>query len=300
MTWAVKVIEQNQTWKTPLRFVLLIMANRADEEGLLHPSVRWIMERTGLAESTVRDATRELQRLCLLVKEPRQRDNGGGQTSNIYRLAMGQYVLKLNAPPPYHGPAPVHGAPGGVHKLEGAGPPAGPLETKDKKKEKRKDVPLPDGFGISPAVREWAKKKNYETFLDLHLEYLVNWAQANPGDWCANWEARFRNSVLSDWGGVRKQAQIAARHGHGVGSVSTSTEWWKGADGVAAMGSKLGVERVDMVPKEGQREPTIGEQNMWFRARVCAAAGDGPWCQDKDPTFQQFLKVARERVSVVA
>lgn len=212
MTWAVKVIEQNQSWKTPLRFVLLIMANRADEEGTLYPSVRWIMERTALAESTVREATRQLQRLGLLYKDLRQRDDGG-QTSNTYRLAMGQFVLKLEPPGPSNGGGAVHHGPGAVHSVEGAPPYGGPQETKEKKKEKKKDVPMPDGFGPSPAVLAWAKKNGFEQFLQLHLEYFVDWAKQNPGDWCADWDARFRNSVRADWGGVRKQAQIAGRHG---------------------------------------------------------------------------------------
>ncbi len=207
MTWAVKVIEQNKAWKTPIRFVLLIMANRADEDGSLYPSVRWIMERTALAESTIREATRELQRLRLLVKLPRTRDNDTGQTSNEYRLAMSQFVLKLQPPGPLDGGAPVHGGGGAVHTVEGAPPYGGPQETKDKKKEKRKDVPMPDGFGITQPVRDWAKRNGFEPFLQLHLDYLIDWVKQNPGDWCADWDARFRNSIRADWGGVRRAAK---------------------------------------------------------------------------------------------
>lgn len=146
MTWAVKIIEQNKTWKTPLRFVLLIMANRADEEGVLYPSVRWIMERTALAESTVRQATRDLQQLGLLIKEPRRRDLGG-QTSNEYRLAMSQFVLRLEPTPgPSHGGGRVHGTGGAVHTVDRAPPSDGPQETKEEKKQKKRT----GGGGTTP------------------------------------------------------------------------------------------------------------------------------------------------------
>lgn len=216
MTWAVKIIEQNKAWKTPIRFVLLIMANRADEDGALYPSVRWIIERTALGESTIRDATRELQRLGLLIKEPRQREQGG-QTSNEYRLAMSQFALRLD-PGPVDGGGTVQRGGGAVQSPEGAPPRAGPQETKDKKKERKKDVPMPDGFGVTPSIREWAKRSGFESFLQLHLDYLVDWVKQNPSDWCADWDARLRNSIRADWGGVRKQAQIAARAPGGISS----------------------------------------------------------------------------------
>lgn len=217
MTWAVKVIEQNRSWKTPMRFVLLIMANRADEEGLLYPSVRWIMERTALGESTIRDATRELQRLGLLIKEPRQRDQGG-QTSNEYRLAMSQFVLKLEAaPPPAVGGGTVHGGGGAVRVLEGAGPGAGPLDTKEEKKQKRKDgasapaTRIPENFQISENVRSWAKREGFEPYLDAHFSYFSLDAQSRSTARYTDWDKAFMKAITADWGNVRKQAQITAR-----------------------------------------------------------------------------------------
>lgn len=262
MTWAVKIIEQNKAWKTPIRFVLLIMANRADEEGVLYPSVRWIKDRTALGESTIREATHELQQLGLLIKEPRLREQGG-QTSNEYRLAMSQFVLRLAPPGPLDGGGAVQRGGGAVQHLEGGGPAPGPHETKDKKKEKRKDIPMPDGFGISPAVMDWARRKGFEQFVGQHLEYLVDWAKQNPGDWCADWDARLRNSVRADWGGVRRQAMAAARRGERVDL--DAPQWWQTDAGIKKWGAEHGI----------RSEP--GELFSRFTARVFVAAGDGPW-----------------------
>lgn len=215
MTWAVKIIEQNKAWKTPLRFVLLIMANRADEEGILYPSVRWIMERTALGESTIREATRELKQLGLLIKEPRQREQGG-QTSNEYRLAMSQFVLKLEvvAPPPAGGGT-VHGGGGAVRRMEGAPPPTGPHDTKEETKEKKKDgaraARLPPDFTISDAVRAWAKAEGHEPYLDAHFAYFVLDAQSRSTAKYVDWDKALMKAITADWGNVRKQAQMTAR-----------------------------------------------------------------------------------------
>lgn len=148
MTWAVKVLEQYPHWKTPVRFVLVIMANRADEEGVLYPSVRWIMERTKLSESAVRIATRQIQQAGLLLKEKQLRGDGG-QSSNIYRLAMSQYVLKLIPPGAPQTGGGAQKTPGhasntgeGVHSVHPPGAYGAPEDTKELNKRKEVLCPL--------------------------------------------------------------------------------------------------------------------------------------------------------------
>ena len=249
MTWAVKIIEQNKAWKTPVRFVLLIMANRADEDGLLYPSVRWIMERTALAESTIRQATRDLQQLGLLIKEPRQRELGG-QTSNEYRLNMSQFVLKLDVVPgPYHVGGTVHGTGVAVHAMDRAPPSDGPQETKEETKEKKwggrsaspRATRIPDGFGISESVRAWAKAQGYEPHLAAHLAYFLDDAKSRATARYVDWDAAFRKAIAADWGDIRRNAVAAEKRGERPAGAPAKP-WWEDSQRVDDMARRLEVD----------------------------------------------------------
>ncbi len=143
VAWAVKVLEHQShaDMDTGPRFVLLIMANRANEEGELFPSVRWIMERTKYSERSVRNFIREILSRGLMRKQPRLRDDGG-QSSNIYRLAMDQYVLRLIPPGATDAPGLATVAPWGaedagegVQQPQGVGATGAPQETLRKRQK---------------------------------------------------------------------------------------------------------------------------------------------------------------------
>jgi len=68
------------------RFVLAIIASRADRAGTCWPGVHFLAEATGLSPRTVRRAVQALEVLGLLVVEARQTGNGRS-TSNRYRLS---------------------------------------------------------------------------------------------------------------------------------------------------------------------------------------------------------------------
>lgn len=65
--------------------------------------------------------------------------------------------------------------------------------------------PLPVGFGISPAIREWAEQEGFSPYLDAHLAYFLDYAAAKRPTY-ADWDAAFRNAIRADWGDVRKTA----------------------------------------------------------------------------------------------
>ena len=56
---------------------------------------------------------------------------------------------------------------------------------------------LPDSFGISDAVREWAQGKNYSS-LEERLEHFVGYARAK-GVMYADWDQAFQNAIRQDW-----------------------------------------------------------------------------------------------------
>lgn len=69
------------------RFVLVILADMANEIGECWPSRRTISERTGYGDTTVKEALRALRDDEVVVARPRF-DASGRQTSNIYVLCL--------------------------------------------------------------------------------------------------------------------------------------------------------------------------------------------------------------------
>jgi uncharacterized protein YdaU (DUF1376 family) len=65
------------------------------------------------------------------------------------------------------------------------------------KKKTKPKTPLPDGFGVSDAIRDWAKANGYGR-LDEHLAYFTDYALANSKTY-ADWDAAFRNAVKGNW-----------------------------------------------------------------------------------------------------
>lgn len=64
-------------------------------------------------------------------------------------------------------------------------------------------VPLPEDFGISDRVRQWAADKGHER-LSEHLESFVGKAK-KQGYVYADWDEAFMEAVRKDWAGLRDQ-----------------------------------------------------------------------------------------------
>lgn len=125
------------------RYVLYMLADRADEEDSCYPSVALLVENTSLAERTVRKAIKTLQELCLIEVE-RQRKADGSLGRNRYRLLLARKSGKTqdvvggecdkDAPAASgagrsepHSPA-ASGAGGGASGAGGGAPGAGPYK----------------------------------------------------------------------------------------------------------------------------------------------------------------------------
>lgn len=110
-TWAFSIA----TLKSGPKFVLVALANYADEEHTCFPGVPKIAAMTGIAESSVREHLKVLTERGLIEVERRHRSDGS-RTSNRYRLAVGQE--------PESGGRPSAGIRGGLAP-ESGGPTAG-------------------------------------------------------------------------------------------------------------------------------------------------------------------------------
>lgn len=72
----------------------------------------------------------------------------------------------------------------------------------DKPKKKTVMKTLPDNFGISERVLNWANEKGYEN-LELHLERFIETATMKVYKY-ADWDLAFMKAIREDWGKVNK------------------------------------------------------------------------------------------------
>jgi uncharacterized protein YdaU (DUF1376 family) len=64
-------------------------------------------------------------------------------------------------------------------------------------KKQRTKTRLPDGFAVSPQLREWAQEHGFSN-LEGHLAYFRDWAKGS-GTLKTDWDAAFRNAVRGNW-----------------------------------------------------------------------------------------------------
>jgi len=150
----------NWAWEQELppsqKFVLVKLADNADEDGYCFPGTKYVAEKTGLGHSTVRAHVQWLQENEYIRLERRDRPDGS-QASNHCWLLMDRQadtplpesstpLLKSGTPPPdSSGPLPddaeggAESQQGGCQQPAGALPAAGPLEPSS---ESKKELPL--------------------------------------------------------------------------------------------------------------------------------------------------------------
>jgi len=81
MAWAIK-----QKAPTKPKFVLLVLANYADDRGVAWPSLATLTKDTGIKRSTLIECTKKLVELGLIAKAAKYKSNI--KTSNTYILKM--------------------------------------------------------------------------------------------------------------------------------------------------------------------------------------------------------------------
>ena len=79
------------------KFVLVVLADAADDQGLCWPRVSTVAEKVGVSTRTVQRAVQHLVKHKLITAEPRLRSDGSS-SSNLYRLRIRESANLL--PPP--------------------------------------------------------------------------------------------------------------------------------------------------------------------------------------------------------
>lgn len=130
---------------------------------------------------------------------------------------------------------------------------------------KAKGTMLPEDFDISNKVRRWARERGYEPFLAAHLEHFRNYAasgtQSGKPVLALDWDAKFRNCIADDWGGVREKA---LRSGKADGKPVDPRPWFLLRSGIEAKAKEQGEEPWD---------PDDGEPFPIFASRVLKRSG---------------------------
>lgn len=80
-----RVLEHSEA-RGAARMALVVLADRANDEGYCWPSLRWISERTRTTPRNARAAIARLERDGEVYTMPRARETDGGQTSHCYFL----------------------------------------------------------------------------------------------------------------------------------------------------------------------------------------------------------------------
>jgi hypothetical protein len=98
-----------------------------------------------------------------------------------------------------------------------------------RKRGKPTKVPMPDGFGISDRVRQWAKEKGHNRLED-HFDAFKRKCAAN-GYTYAEWDDAFMEAIRNDWAKLGSAVPSAAQSPHaGVSPAKDETP----ADKIAA------------------------------------------------------------------
>lgn len=74
-------------------------------------------------------------------------------------------------------------------------------EDKKNTRARKNKTPIPDDFGISDRVRDWAKRNGHAR-LNQHLEAFVNKARARSYTY-ACWDSAFMEAIRENWAGVQ-------------------------------------------------------------------------------------------------
>lgn len=137
---------EDVTGKMVLAYTAL--ASFADRSGLAWPAMETLAARSKMAEGTLRQALRELQRLGLVEVQPRYREDGT-RTSNAYVIRVNDTLSNPTGYPPNSDRGTLAESQGKQDPLEQAPSNEGAQRAKPRR-------PLPDDWEPSQAAREMA------------------------------------------------------------------------------------------------------------------------------------------------
>lgn len=261
LRWALHIGEQLELEPT-MRHVLLILGNRADEQGYLYPSVAWICARTGLARRTVQRQLASIGEAGLMCRDMRANEQGV-RTSDGMQLAMEQPGLFVGQ----RGGAMVTPpratmTRGGRHSDAGGGATVTPYtqEVKQDQKKERGEAPyVPPDWMPMEAWNAWlnvrTKKKvpNTPRALQIATTKLAELkAEGYPP------EKVLDCAIEKGWRGIFKPTELST----GGNGQAGQHRWWESDSAMEAMAKQHGVS-------------TLGKTRFQLKAAIEEKLGQG-------------------------
>jgi hypothetical protein len=235
LRWALQIGEEKNLAPT-VRHVLLILGNRADEQGYLYPSVAWICARTGLSRRSVQVQLKAISEAGLLQRDTRQNDSGV-RTSDSFQLTINQPGLFTEFGGADSAPPRARAARGGRSSCTGGGAPGAPytqdIKQEEKKARRQAAFPLPDWMPTE-AWTAWlevrTKKKVPNTTRALQI--AVGKLEALKAEGFAP-EKVLDCAIEKGWRGIYKPTELS--------TPQTANKWWETDSGMEAMAKQHGV-----------------------------------------------------------
>ena len=142
------------------KFVLVVLADAADDQGVCWPRVSTVADKVGVSTRTVQRAVQHLARHKLVSVEPRLRSDGSS-SSNLYRLSL-KGGVNLSPPPDKLTPPPVTDVTHPRHRCHGEGDTGvTPLTERRTEREPPPREPMPN---IEPGIPD----RGGGNVIDLH------------------------------------------------------------------------------------------------------------------------------------
>lgn len=230
--------------KMPEKFVLVALADMADEQQSCYPGQQTLSSMTGASESTVRRALKKLEDGGLLTREER-RTKGGYRTSDRYVLQVGKTLDD------YRSNCAVGAQPTGQtedsHRSEGPTSPVTVTGTyKEEPLENHQGTPsgprsrgsrIPDPFVVTAEMRAWAAAEAPGLDVNPHTREFVDYWRAKSGrdatkaDWVATWRNWMRKAHRWQQGSSKPAPVDRLRETHSLG-VRLQSEY--GQAGISA------------------------------------------------------------------
>ena len=235
LRWALQIGEERNLNPT-MRHVLLILGNRADEQGYLYPSVAWICARTGLSRRTVQIQLKAIGDAGLLQRDTRQND-AGVRTSDGLQLTIDQPGLFPALGGAESAPPRAADARGGRNPRHGGGAAAAPY-TQDIKQDQKK------ARGEAPFILpDWIPKEAWDGWLEVRKEKKVpstpRALRIAAGKLAALKLEGFEPGAVLDcaiekgWRGIYKPTELS--------TGTTQNRWWESDESMLAMAKQHGV-----------------------------------------------------------
>lgn len=171
------------------KFVLIVLANYADESHSCYPGQKKIAERIGASVETVRRALADLETSGYISRNRRVRDSGYRTTDRYFLpvdLPTGQFAHKAESGT----------LPGNLTVLTGQSEGANYTSVKPSDTPQRRATRISDKFAPSPEQLEWAKQ--HVPLVDVRLEtaQFIDHHLAKGSlmkDWGRAWQTWMRN-----------------------------------------------------------------------------------------------------------